>query len=133
MMEAVNDWLDRVIQSSLDIPHPADADGQKAVQDIKGATTNPANTSNIVPFRVLIKSLEILPSSVSSVCLSVRYSRTFSFYSIDCSHLRLHMKCNLRQHYMIICIKDSTVKHGLVHGIEANLLPIVSFASISAK
>jgi hypothetical protein len=70
MMEAVNDWLDRVIQSSLDVPHPADADAYSAVQDIKGAGTNPANTSNIVPFRILIKSLELLPSSVSSVCLS---------------------------------------------------------------
>jgi hypothetical protein len=70
MMEAVSNWLDRVVQSSLDVPHPADIDAQKTVQDIKGTGSNTTNTSNIVPFRILIKSLELLPSSVSSVCLS---------------------------------------------------------------
>ena len=71
MMEAVSNWLDRVVQSSLDVPHPADLDPQKTAPDIKGPGSNAANTSNIVPFRILIKSLEILPSSVPSVCLSM--------------------------------------------------------------
>ena len=67
MMEAVSNWLDRAAQSSLDVPHPAENDSPKAFSDTKGATGNANNTSNIVPFRILIKSLELLPSSVSSV------------------------------------------------------------------
>lgn len=67
-MEAVNNWLDRVTQSSLDVPHPAEIDAQKTVLDVKGTGGNTANPSNIVPFRIFIKSLELLPSSVSSVC-----------------------------------------------------------------
>lgn len=74
MMEAVSNWLDSAIQSALEIPHPADIDGQKAIQDVKGPAGTAGNTNNIVPFRVLIKSLEILPSSVSSVCWFHRYS-----------------------------------------------------------
>ncbi len=70
MMEAVNNWLDRVTQSSLDVPHPTENDTQKGSLDVKGTGTNTANASNIVPFRIFIKSLELLPSSVSSVCLS---------------------------------------------------------------
>jgi hypothetical protein len=68
MMEAVNNWLDRVVQSSFDVPHPAEIDTQKGILDVKSTGGNTANTSNIVPFRILIKSLELLPSSVSSVC-----------------------------------------------------------------
>jgi hypothetical protein len=73
MMEAVNNWLDRVTQSSLDVPHPAETDAQKALSDGKGTGGNTANASNIVPFRILIKSLELLPSSVSSVCFFLIY------------------------------------------------------------
>jgi hypothetical protein len=76
MMEAVNNWLDRVVQNSLDVPHPAEIDTQKGILDGKSPGGNTANTSNIVPFRILIKSLELLPSSVSSVCyllISIRY------------------------------------------------------------
>ena len=68
MMEAVSSWLDTTIQSALDLPHPADIDGQKAGPDVKNPPGITGNTNNIVPFRILIKSLEILPSSVSSVC-----------------------------------------------------------------
>jgi hypothetical protein len=71
MMEAVSSWLDRVIQSSLDVPHPAEVDAQKGPLDVKSTGSNTENTSNIVPFRILIKSLELLPSSVSSVCLLI--------------------------------------------------------------
>lgn len=70
MMEAVSNWLDSTIQSALEIPHPADIDGQKPIQDVKGPAGTASQKNNIVPFRILIKSLEILPSSVSSVCLS---------------------------------------------------------------
>jgi hypothetical protein len=76
MMEAVNNWLDRVVQNSLDVPHPAEIDGQKGLLDVKSTGVNTTNPSNIVPFRILIKSLELLPSSVSSVCyllISIRY------------------------------------------------------------
>lgn len=71
MMEAVNNWLDRVAQSSLNVPHPAELDPQKGFQDVKTIGNNTTNTSNIVPFRILIKSLELLPSSVSSVRLNL--------------------------------------------------------------
>jgi hypothetical protein len=73
MMEAVNNWFDHVAQHSLDVPHPAEIDAQKAGQDVKGTAGNTANVRNIVPFRILIKSLELLPSSVSSVCLLTMY------------------------------------------------------------
>jgi len=78
-MEAVSSWLDRVIQSSLDVPHPAEVDAQKGLLDVKSTGSNTENTSNIVPFRILIKSLELLPSSVSSVCLLIY----ITFLSID--------------------------------------------------
>jgi hypothetical protein len=68
MMEAVSNWLDRVTQSSLEVPHPAEIDAQKPFLESKGTGGNTTNPSNIVPFRILIKSLELLPSSVSSVC-----------------------------------------------------------------
>ena len=67
MMEAARDWLDRAVQSSLDVPHPAEIDAQKAIPDTNGTGNNISDASNIVPFRILIKSLELLPSSVSSV------------------------------------------------------------------
>ena len=68
MMEAVSNWLDRAAHSSLDVPHPADNDPQKGLTEGKTAGVNAGNVSNIVPFRILIKSLEILPSSVPAVC-----------------------------------------------------------------
>jgi hypothetical protein len=68
MQEAVSNWFDRVTQHSLDVPHPAEIDVQKAALDAKVTSGNTGNLNNIVPFRILIKSLEILPSSVSSVC-----------------------------------------------------------------
>jgi hypothetical protein len=43
------------------------------------------------------------------------------------------MKYNLLQHYLIICIEDFMVKHGLVLGIEANLLQIAFFELILVK
>lgn len=71
MMEAVNNWLDRAFQSSLEVPHPAEVDVEKPSSDGKGTGNNTTNLSNIVPFRILTKSLEILPSSVASVCCAV--------------------------------------------------------------
>jgi hypothetical protein len=84
MMEAVNNWLDRVTQSSLDVPHPAENDAQKAPLDGKGLGGSATNASNIVPFRILIKSLELLPSSVSSVGFSVYISYLNGFILVTC-------------------------------------------------
>ncbi|CAF4618390.1 unnamed protein product, partial [Rotaria sp. Silwood2] len=89
MMEAVNNWLDRAIQSSLDVPHPAEIDAQKSLSDVKGAGSNTANTSNIVPFRILIKSLEILPSSVSS-SLATPYEVQFTATLFDNLYKRFY-------------------------------------------
>ena len=70
MMEAVTNWLDRTVQSSLDVPHPAELDNQRPTADLKTPGSQHLNDRNIVPFRILIKSLQVLPSSLSSVGVS---------------------------------------------------------------
>ncbi|CAM4766790.1 unnamed protein product [Rotaria magnacalcarata] len=89
MMEAVNNWLDRAVQSSLDVPHPAETDGQKSILDAKGTSGNTTNLSNIVPFRILIKSLELLPSSVSS-SLATPYEVQFTATLFDNLYKRFY-------------------------------------------
>ncbi|CAF0762294.1 unnamed protein product [Rotaria sordida] len=82
-MEAVNNWHDRVIQSSFGVPHPAEIDAQKPLVDAKDTG------SNIVPFRILIKSLEILPSSVSS-SLATPYEVQFTATLFDNLYKRFY-------------------------------------------
>ncbi|CAF0912061.1 unnamed protein product [Rotaria sp. Silwood1] len=89
MMEAVNNWFDRAIQSSLDVPHPAEIDAQKPLLDATSAGSNTANTRNIVPFRILIKSLEILPSSVPS-SLATPYEVQFTATLFDNLYKRFY-------------------------------------------
>lgn len=71
MMEAVTNWLDRTVQSSLDVPHPAELDGQRPSAGLKTPGSQHVNDRNIVPFRILIKTLQVLPSSLSSVGASM--------------------------------------------------------------
>ena len=88
MMEAARDWLDRAVQSSLDVPHPAEIDAQKAIPDTNGTGNNTSDASNIVPFRILIKSLELLPSSVSSVRCPISIHLFHSSVLVPCCSVR---------------------------------------------
>ncbi|CAF1455211.1 unnamed protein product [Adineta steineri] len=88
-MEAVSNWLDRVAQSSFDVPHPAEINGPQGTSDTKGTGGNADNTSNIVPFRILIKSLELLPSSISST-LAAPYEVQFTATLFDNLYKRFY-------------------------------------------
>ncbi|CAF1495816.1 unnamed protein product [Adineta ricciae] len=88
-MEAVSNWLDRAAHSSLDVPHPADNDSQKGLADGKTGGPNAGNVSNIVPFRILIKSLEILPSSVPA-SLAAPYEVQFTATLFDNLYKRFY-------------------------------------------
>jgi len=83
-MEATGSWLGRAAQSSLDLPHPAENDAIKTFLETKPPGDNKSNPSDIVPFRILIKSLEISPSSVPAVytysILSKKKTSSISFF-----------------------------------------------------
>ena len=126
MMEGVDNWFELAVENSLNVPHPADVEGSKARADGKTSDHQP----EVTPFRILIKSLEILPSSVSSV-----RSMHGSFSDGDVSS-RLwprRMKCNSLRHYSIVCTENSTGKQFSPGGIEVKWERMDSFASRSTK
>jgi hypothetical protein len=86
MIEAADIWLDRAIKSSLSLPHPAENDNQKASGDNKTVGHQSAANRNIVPFRILIKSLEILPSSIPSVGIIVFFYIVHDLFLSNVSH-----------------------------------------------
>lgn len=136
-MEAnvVDDWFELAIENSLSVPNRTEVDRQKANIDLNAPPRKATEEDHLVPFRVAIRFIELLPSSLSSVMIYIskrifilRIKNVYLF-----SPLLHHTSFNLLQHSLTLYMDDSTGRHGQVHGTKQKDHLLVQLLSNSMR